>query len=135
VLPPDDQDVVYLTIDDVLAVYAEIFGCSDAEARLCLRASDILESALDRPKQYAYYQGADLLLQAVVMAHGIAEGQPFLDGNKRTAAIALELFLDLNGLELTLSNEDLATYIWWFSEGLSSADFVDLVRPHNEPRG
>ena len=133
-LPPDDRDVVYLTTDDILAVYGEIFGYSEAEARLRLRAPQILESALARPEHYANYEGADVVLQASVMAQGIAEGQPFLDGNKRTAAIAFDLFLDVNGLELTMSNEDLATCVWWFSEGLTPAEFADLVRPHIKAR-
>ncbi len=49
---------------------------------------------------YAHYQQADLALQAAVLAHGIAETQPFVDGNKRDALIALITFLELNGYVL-----------------------------------
>jgi prophage maintenance system killer protein len=42
-----------------------------------------------RPSSYAFYQSGDLALQASVLAHGIAEGQYFVDGNKRTALAAL----------------------------------------------
>lgn len=36
-------------------------------------------------------------VQAAVLAHGIAEPQSFVDGNKREALIALVTFLELNG--------------------------------------
>lgn len=49
------------------------------------------------PESYAYYQGADISLQAAYLAHGIAETQPFIDGNKRVALVAMLLFLRLNG--------------------------------------
>jgi hypothetical protein len=37
-------------------------------------------------------------MQAAVLAHGIAEGQSFLDGNKRVALIAMLTFLEVNGI-------------------------------------
>jgi death-on-curing protein len=135
VLGSNDQGVVYLTLGDVLAFHADIFDYSDAEAQLRLRAPEILKSALARPEQYAYYQEADLALQAAILAHGIAEGQPFINGNKRTAAIALVVFLDINGIELTVADEDLAAYIWWLSEDLPPEELADLLRPHLKPRG
>jgi death on curing protein len=134
VLGSSDQDVIYLAVEDVLAFHADIFDYSDAEARLRLRAPEILESALARPEQYAYYQEADLALQAAILAHGIAEGQPFIDGNKRTAAIALAVFLDVNGIELAVADDDLATFIWWLSEDLPPEELADLLRPHLKPR-
>jgi hypothetical protein len=54
-----------------------------------LRNKAGLESALARPETYARYQEADIALQATVLAHGIAEGQQYIDGNKRTALIAM----------------------------------------------
>jgi prophage maintenance system killer protein len=43
------------------------------------------------------YAGADVPLPAAVLAHGIAESQVVVDGNKRTALIALLTFVDING--------------------------------------
>jgi death-on-curing protein len=56
-----------------------------------------LAGAIARPGTYAHYENADLALQAV-LAHGIAEGQHFIDGNKRTALVAMLTFLEINGL-------------------------------------
>ena len=85
--------LLYLEIEDVLVLYGAVFGCSEQEAADQLRNREGLESALSRPLMYAHYQAADLALQAAVLAHGIAEGQPFIEGNKRTAALACIAFL------------------------------------------
>jgi death-on-curing protein len=43
-----------------------------------------------------------------LLAHGIAEGQHFLDGNKRTALVAMLTFLEINGFRLKASDRELA---------------------------
>jgi death on curing protein len=58
----------------------------------------LLESAVMRPQVAAYYEGADLIRQAALLAVGISQSQAFLDGNKRTAFGALRAFLGANGL-------------------------------------
>lgn len=83
---------IYLTLGDVLELHALIIDATPAEAANQLRNQPGLESALARPETYAHYQAADLALQATVLAHGIAEGQQFIDGNKRTALIAMLTF-------------------------------------------
>jgi hypothetical protein len=59
---PDEQDdhVVYLGVDDVIALHAEILGCTEAEAADQLRSRDGLEGAVARPFWHAYYNAADL---------------------------------------------------------------------------
>jgi death-on-curing protein len=57
----------------------------------------LLESAVMRPQMAAYYEGADLIRQAALLAVGISQSQAFLDGNKRTAFGALRAFLGTNG--------------------------------------
>jgi prophage maintenance system killer protein len=56
-----------------------------------------LEGAVGRPATHAHDEQADLALQASVLAHGIAQAQPFVDGNKRTALAAMLTFLEING--------------------------------------
>ena len=65
----------------------------------------LLESAVIRPQMGAYYEGADLIRQAALLAVGISQLQAFLDGNKRTAFGALRAFLGTNGL--TFSGDSL----------------------------
>jgi death-on-curing protein len=67
-----------------------------------VRDAGLLSSALSRPRNLWAYarQSADLAALAAMYAAGIARNHPFLDGNKRTAAVVCELFLELNGCEL-----------------------------------
>ncbi len=97
--------LLYLEIEDVLVLYGAVFSCTEQEAADQLRSHEGLESALSRPLMYAHYQAADLALQAAVLAHGIAEGQPFIEGNKRTAALACITFLRV-GFDIMYSLPD-----------------------------
>ncbi len=72
---PGEFEPVYLTLADVLELYALIIDATATEAADQLRNRAGLESALARPETYAHYQDADLALQAAVLTHGIAEGQ------------------------------------------------------------
>lgn len=60
----------------------------------------LFESALARPQQLAHYGQPDVADLAAAYGCGIARNHPFIDGNKRTAFVAVELFLLLNGHEL-----------------------------------
>jgi death-on-curing protein len=118
---------VYLTLADVLELHALIIGATAAEAADQLRNRAGLESAIARPETYAHYQEADMALQATVLAHGIAEGQQFIDGNKRTALIAMLVFLEVNGWRVDASDPELADWILSFSRGATPETVAKLV--------
>ena len=88
---------MHLTLEDVLALYGLIIDATAKQAANHLNKRAGLESALARPRTFAHYESADLALQAAVLAHGIAEGQTFIDGNKRTGLVAMLTFLEING--------------------------------------
>jgi death on curing protein len=126
---PGECEPVYLTLADVLELHALIIGATAAEAADQLRNRAGLESALARSETYAHYQDADLALQASVLAHGIAEGQQFIDGNKRTALIAMLVFLEVNGWLIEASDPELANWILSFSRGATPEAVAELVAP------
>ncbi|MGI4778069.1 MAG: type II toxin-antitoxin system death-on-curing family toxin [Janthinobacterium lividum] len=70
-----------------------------------LRDEGLLSSALNRPRHRALYETPDIADLAASHAFEIARDRPFVDGNKRTAFFALEVFLDLNGWELMADDE------------------------------
>lgn len=92
-----------------------------------VRDETLLESALARPQQlYAYGDPApDLAELAVTLAYGIAKNHPFVDGNKRTAAVCCETFIALNGGELNATDAELFPRFLALAEGELSRD--DLV--------
>lgn len=88
----------YLTVLDVVALHATVMnhlGCAAAP----LRDQGALESAVMRPRMAATYDEADLIRQAALLAIGISQVQAFVDGNKRTAYAAVDVFLLVNGTQ------------------------------------
>jgi hypothetical protein len=79
-----EAGTIHLDAEAVLLIHSVIFGISLDSARDRVLKPEGLASVVNRPPTYEHYQGADLALQAAVLAHGIAEGQIFVDGNKRT---------------------------------------------------
>ncbi|MGA9379285.1 MAG: type II toxin-antitoxin system death-on-curing family toxin [Phormidium sp.] len=73
-----------------------------------VRDMGLLDSALALPQQTF---GGELLHptiyeQAAAYLYHIAKNHPFIDGNKRTACAAMEIFLELNSYVLNLSDEE-----------------------------
>lgn len=71
-----------------------------------LRDMGLLESALSRPRNHAGSGAPDLAELGALYALAIARNHTFIDGNKRTAFVAMETFLALNGLELTAGDAE-----------------------------
>jgi death-on-curing protein len=120
--------VIYLTPEDVLAVHAEAVGCEEDEAKPRLVSLSGLEGALARPMWHAQFVEADIAHLAAVLAHGLAEGQHFIDGNKRTAFLAMAVFLDRNGHELNADDEEMASWIIELSQGGSIEQLAEHLR-------
>lgn len=73
---------------------------------------------------------------AAALAYGLARNHPFLDGNKRTAAVACETFLELNGATLGASDPELYPVYLALAEGkLSERDFAAWLRERVRTRG
>ncbi|MEO6022272.1 MAG: type II toxin-antitoxin system death-on-curing family toxin [Burkholderiales bacterium] len=92
-----DIAVIYAVHDEQLAEHGGSAGVRD---------SGLLESALTRPQNLTAYGQPDAIDLAAAYGFGIASNHPFIDGNKRTAFVAVELFLELNGYELTATDAD-----------------------------
>lgn len=97
----------YLTVTDVLALHVSVME-GMGERPSPLRDEGLLESAVLKPQMAAYYEDADLARQAALLAVGISQNQPFVDGNKRTGYIAAVTFLRVNGRPFTGDPLDLA---------------------------
>lgn len=100
-----------------------------------LRDEAALESALARPKQkWTYDDEADLPLLAAAYGFGLATNHPFRDGNKRTAFLAMAIFLGLNGLELEAPEAEVVTVMVGVAAGqLKERQLADWVRAHLVP--
>ena len=65
------------------------------------------------------------------MAYGIARNHPFVDGNKRTSAVACETFININDAVLCVEDIDLFPRFPALAEGkLPLEDFANWLRTH-----
>ena len=99
-----------------------------------IRDPGLLSSALARPKNLeAYGEDVEAATLAAAYAFGIAKNHPFLDGNKRTAFVVMELFLNLNGWLLAANDEDCIATMQSLAAGdLSENNLAAWLRQHIE---
>ena len=106
-------EVNYLTLPDVLAMHMVLikrFGGSDG-----VRDMGSLESAIARP-QSGYYK--DVIESAAALFESLAINRPFIDGNKRVAFAATDVFLRINGYRFTLNSKEIyASMMKFFDTG------------------
>jgi death-on-curing protein len=91
----------FLSLEDVLTLHADQVALYGGDHGV--RDLGLLESAIAQPQ--ATFGGEflhkDLFEMAAAYLFHIVQNHPFLDGNKRTGAVAAMVFLDLNGVEIT----------------------------------
>lgn len=91
---PSDS-VQFLSLDEALAIHQRVIEAFGGAAGV--RDLGLLESALYRP-QSGYYE--DLVSMAAALFESLLMNHPFIDGNKRVAFFATDVFLRLNGWRL-----------------------------------
>lgn len=95
-LPSDS--VSFLTHDELLEIHARLIDRFGGEAGI--RDLGLLDSALFRP-QTGYYK--DLVEMSAALFESLIMNHPFVDGNKRVAFFATDVFLRLNGYKLEVA--------------------------------
>lgn len=122
-----DREVIVAVHEAQLAEHGGGAGVRDA---------GLLESALARPEQLAAYGTPDVYELAACYGWGLSRNHPFVDGNKRTAFVALELFLALNGHELTATDADCVITMLGVAAGeISERELADWIRARCQPAG
>ena len=122
---------VWITEEIVLAIHARQITEHGGSAGI--RDKSLLQSALARPQRlYAYGDASpDIAALAASLAYGIAKNHPFVDGNKRTAAVLCELFVVINGSNLEASDEEMLSVFLSLAEGsLEETELANWLRSH-----
>jgi death-on-curing protein len=90
-----------------------------------LRDAGLLESALARPvNQHLYKPDGDIAELAAAYAFGLAKNHPFVDGNKRSAFLALGIFLAANGWRLETTQIDAIETMLSLARGTLDEDIL-----------
>jgi len=93
-----DDDILFLSVDDVLLLHADtiqIDGGSEG-----VRDHGLLDAAVAMPRQQfgGEYLHEDLAAMAAAYLFHIAQNHPFVDGNKRAAVLSALVFFKVNGV-------------------------------------
>lgn len=115
------EEVQHLSLDEVLAIHERLierFGGSQG-----VRDPGLLESALYRP-QTGYY--SDLTEMAAALFESLLMNHPFVDGNKRVAFFATDVFLRLNGWSLKVDGPHAHRFLVGLLEQ-NEADYEHLL--------
>lgn len=106
---------VYLSADEVRDFNSRLTGTLNA-----LRDFGLLDGAVMRPQASAFGQDAFPTLheKAAALLHSLVRNHPFMDGNKRTAWVAVATFYLLNGYQVARADQgDIVSLVVDAAEG------------------
>ena len=118
------QPVAFLSVDDVLLIHARVIEEFGGDSGL--RDRGLLESAVAMPQ--SSFGGKDLHTglagKAAAYHFHLCANHSFIDGNKRVAVAASEVFLLINGHELSASDDEIEELTLGVATGKLSKDQV-----------
>ena len=111
--------MLFLSSDDIIRIARRVIGPD-----VVIRDVGLIEAASARPQatvggRYAY---ADVASMAAALTHSLVTNHALVDGNKRLGLACLIVFLRMNGVRLTLSNDEAYDLIY----GIASGDIRDV---------
>ena len=96
----------FLSVDAVLAIHAEVIHETGGSPGL--RDAGLLDSAVNRPQATFGGQALypDLPCQAAALLESLGRNHPFVDGNKRIALTATDVFLRANRFRIVGTDDE-----------------------------
>jgi death on curing protein len=125
--------VIFLDIDSLLYVAARVLGHEPV-----VRDYGLLESALARPRASTFGQDAypSIHEKAAALLHSLARNHALVDGNERLALAGTIAFLGMNGIRLTLANDEAYDLVVAVAAGTVDdvSSIAPVLRSHTAPR-
>lgn len=125
------MEPTFLLLDEILAIHQDQIKRYGGSAGV--RDWGLLQSALAMP-QAAFgggYLHADLAEMASAYLFHLVQNHPFVDGNKRVGAVAADVFLALNGIQLSADQDDYAELVLPVARGECGKSAVsEFIRKH-----
>lgn len=125
--------MIILSKEQVLKLHSQLIkttGGTDG-----LRDEGMLDSALKAPFQIFNDVSLfpSIIQKAARLGFGLIQNHPFIDGNKRTGAHIMLVFLKLNGINLCYSQEELYTIILGIASSQNTyEDLLEWIRSHED---
>lgn len=124
---------LFLTLAEVVEIHRD--QIDRYGGRPGIRDAGLLESAAAMPQAAmgGEYLHGDLFEMAAAYLFHIVKNHPFVDGNKRTGAVAALVFLEINDVEVALNEDELVDIVVSVAEGKTQKRHVAaLLRRHSK---
>lgn len=125
-------DIDFLSIEDVVEIHRDQIRRYGGSSEI--RDAGLLQSAVAMPQATFgdRYLHEDIFTMAAAYLFHITQNHPFVDGNKRTGAVAAVVFLALNGVEMDATEEDFEQLVREVATGQADKNVVaDFLRTHS----
>jgi death-on-curing protein len=114
------MDLIFLTLEEVLEIHVDQikrYGGSSG-----LRDLGLLQSAVATPQASfgGEYLHATLVEMGAAYLFHIVQNHPFIDGNKRVGAATALVFLTMNGVDISVTNDALVQLVLDVAQGNTS---------------
>jgi death on curing protein len=121
--------VIYLDLEDLLHIAERVLG------EIEVRDVGLLDAAAARPQTSAFGEDAYPTIheKAGALVHSLARNRALVDGNKRLALAATIAFYGVNGLRLTMTNDEAYDFITAVAAG--EIDDVQSIAKELGPHG
>ena len=122
---------VFLTLGEILEIHQnQISRYGGASG---IRDIGLLQSALAMPAAgfRGQYLHTDLFEMAAAYLFHITQNHPFVDGNKRTGAVAAIVFLALNEIELNADEDEFEKMVLQVAEGKTGKETIATFLRNN----
>ncbi|WP_026767440.1 type II toxin-antitoxin system death-on-curing family toxin [Selenomonas ruminantium] len=125
--------MIILSKQQLIAIHEQIILVTGGA--MGIRDEGLLDAAIAAPWQT--FGGKELFPsleeKAARLGYGLANNHPFIDGNKRIAAIATREILALNGVELSYSQSELSDIFLEVAGEQSTPDMLlEWIRHHKQ---
>ncbi|MEC1716264.1 type II toxin-antitoxin system death-on-curing family toxin [Schinkia azotoformans] len=129
------NEIIYLTINQVITINTIQIRLYSPDEQLGVKGPNLLDSAVNRPKQSAFGKDAypTIYEKAAALFESLAKNHAFHNANKRTALASLIVFLKINHFLWTMSIEeeqdftvDVVNHKYTFKE------IVSIIECHTE---
>lgn len=123
---------VFLSLDEAIEIHRDMIERYGGSAGI--RDMGLLQSAVAMPQASVggQFLHTDLFEMAAAFLFHIVQNHPFVDGNKRVGTAAAMVFLELNEVEVKVSNELLVETVLDLAQGkIGKTAIAEFLRTHS----
>ncbi|MFC5471567.1 type II toxin-antitoxin system death-on-curing family toxin [Cohnella suwonensis] len=128
-------DIRYLTVQEIIAVNVALIQKYSSGEIIGVKDGGLLESAVLRPRSPAFGEDAypALFDKAASLFESLGQNQPFHNANKRTAFVALVLFLKYNGRKFGMDQKAAEDFtVDMVNHRYSFLEIAEIIEKHSD---